>query len=544
MTDTSSPGTDKAKASPWAPFGYPAFALLWSATLISNTGTWMHDVGAGWLMTSLSPSPAIVALVQAATTAPVFLFALFAGALADRLNKKRLLIIVNGIMFAIAACLAILVYAEQMTPGLLVLFTFLLGTGAAFIAPAWQAIVPTLVPRDALQSAISLNSMGINISRAIGPAVAGFLIAAIGVAAPFALNAVSFVMIIIALFIWKPQPKPESALPPEPLFSSMLTGLRHAANNDSLKATLLRAFGFFTFASAYWALLPLIAKNTPGGGAELYGLLLASIGAAAVAGAFALPFLKKRFDANALVAGGSIGTALAMGLLAVSSTPNIAIGAAILGGLSWIIVLTCLNVSAQTSLPNWVRARGLAILLMVFFGSMAAGSTVWGQVATIASTPTALMIAAAGLLLAIPLTWRAKLGQGEDQDLSPSMHWQAAPIIVSNRDALDRGPVLITIEYEIDPTQETPFLSALRSFSRERFRDGAHEWRVYQDTENDAIWIEWFRAPSWAEHLRQHERVTKHDQDLQAEVIKYHVGANFPRVRHFLAPDNTTNGDP
>ena len=523
-------------ASAWSPFAHRAFALLWVATLISNIGTWMHDVGAGWLMTTLSPSPAIVVLVQAATTAPIFLFALFAGALADRVDRRRFLLLVNLVLAGITGAMAALTAAGAMTPALLLAFTFAIGTGAALMAPAWQAVVPSLVPRESLQPAIALNSMGINIARAIGPALAGLLISAVALSAPFVVNAASYLVIIAALLLWKPEAGPAKTLPPEPLFGAMATGLRHASRNGALKATLVRSFGFFTFASAYWALLPLVARGLEGGGAEIYGVLLAAIGGGAVAGALALPTIRKRIDANRLVAAGTLITAAAMALLGIATSAAMALPAAVFGGLGWITVLTSLNVSAQTALPNWVRARGLAITLMVFFGCMSAGSAAWGQVATATSIPTALLIAAAGAILAIPFTWRAKLGQGEAIDLSPAMSWPE-PVVAEDFDAApDRGPVMVTIRYRIDEADTPAFLAAMRELSDERYRDGAHDWGVYQDAADPSVWIEWFFLPSWAEHLRQHERATKHDQDIHALTRKFHRGAEPPEVSHFLAP--------
>ena len=523
-------------ASAWSPFAHRAFALLWAATLISNIGTWMHDAGAGWLMTTLNPSPAIVVLVQAATTAPIFLFALFAGALADRVDRRRFLLLVNLVLIGITGAMAALTAAGAMTPALLLAFTFAIGTGAALMAPAWQAVVPSLVPRESLQPAIALNSMGINIARAIGPALAGFLISAVALSAPFVVNAASHLVIVTALLLWRPEPGPAKTLPPEPLFGAMATGLRHASRNGALKATLVRSFGFFTFASAYWALLPLVARGLEGGGAEIYGVLLAAIGGGAVAGALALPAIRKRIDSNRLVAAGTLITAAAMALLGLATSATMALPAAVLGGLGWITVLTSLNVSAQTALPNWVRARGLAITLMVFFGCMSAGSAAWGQIATATSIPTTLLIAAAGAVLAIPLTWRAKLGQGETMDFSPAMSWPE-PVVGEGLDAApDRGPVMVTIRYRIDKGDEYAFLAAMHELAGERYRDGAHDWGVYQDAAEPATWIEWFFLPSWAEHLRQHERVTKHDQDSHARARAFHRGAEPPQVSHFLAP--------
>ena len=496
----------------------------------------MHDVGAGWLMTTLNSSPDVVTLVQAATTLPIFLFVLFAGTLADRVNKRSLLVIVNAVLFVVISVLAALVALEHMTPFLLIAFTFVIGTAAAFMAPAWQSVVPELVPRDTLKPAIALNSMGLNISRAIGPAIAGFLITTVGLAAPFALNALTHVLIIGALLMWKRPEATSRRLPPEPIGAAMITGLRHAAHNGPLKATMLRAAGFFIFASAYWALLPLVARGLPGGGANLYGLLLASIGAGAVVGAVLLPRFKKLMDTNKVAAAGAAITATAMLLLSTVAIPAAAVAAAFFGGVGWISVLTSLNVSAQTALPNWVRARGLAVFMMVFFGSMAAGSALWGQVATALSIDTALLIAATGALIAIPLTWRARLGQGENLDLSPSAYWPAPAVDKRIDDAADRGPVMITIEYEIDPTDERDFLVAIHSLSGERYRDGAHEWGVYQDAEKPGHWFEWFLVSSWTEHLRQHERATVHDKDVQETVKAFHVGPEAPRVRHWLAP--------
>lgn len=523
-----------AAPSAWAPFGYSAFALLWTATLISNVGTWMHDVGAGWLMTTLNSSPAVVSLVQAATTLPVFLFALYAGTLADRLDKRKMLIAVNVILLALISVLTVLVHFALVTPLLLILFTLAIGTGTAFMAPAWQAIVPALVPREALSPAIALNSMGINISRAIGPALAGVLIASVSLSAPFAVNAVSHVVIILALLLWKYDGAVQKTS--QPVISAMLTGLRHVAHNGPLKATLVRSFAFFIFASAYWALLPLVVQGIEGGDATLYGLLLTLIGTGAVAGALTLPKVRTRLDASQMAALGAIGTALAMAMLATAGTPPIAAMAALLGGFSWIAVLTTFNVSAQTALPNWVRARGLAINLMVFFGSMAAGSAIWGQVATYTSTTTALLIAAAGLLLGLALTRKVALGQGEAVDLSPSLHWPAPDVALPPDGLSDRGPVMVEVEYRINPAHRAAFLAALHDWSSERWRDGAYDWHVFQSAEDPDLWVEAFMVSSWEEHLAQHDRVTAQDRDVQEKLRAFDTRESGPRVRHLIAP--------
>ncbi|WP_208351137.1 MFS transporter [Pseudaestuariivita rosea] len=531
----STPAPAAATPAPGAfsPFGHKAFALLWTATLISNIGTWMHDVGAGWLMTTLSPSPAVVTLVQAATTLPVFLFALYAGALADRLDKRRMLITINVILFFVISVLAVLVWLEAMTPLLLILFTLAIGTGAAFMAPAWQAIVPQLIPREKLKPAIALNSMGINISRAIGPAVAGILIASVGLAAPFALNAASHVVIIVALLLWKPAVATGTQYH-GPILGDMATGLRHVRNNEALRATAIRAGAFFVFASAYWSLLPLIARQAEGGGSQLYGTLMALIGGGAVTGALLLPRLQKRLSSDIAVRVGTFGTIGALLIMAVSAAPLALMLAAFVGGVSWITVLTSFNVSAQMALPNWVRARGLAVFLMVFFGSMALGSVIWGQVATATSVSVALIVAAVGLALGIVVTRGFTVGQAETSDLTPSALWPAAPVLAGGQSADKRA--MVTVEYQVRADQTAEFLATLHLFSKERLRDGATQWFVHESVEAPGLWIETFHLPSWSEHLEQHQRVTQDDADIQTRLHAFDTRADGPVVRHFVSP--------
>lgn len=525
----------KPAAGAFAPFAYGAFSLLWTATLISNTGTWMHDVGAGWLITTMTPSPAVVTLVQAATTLPVFCFALLAGALADRLDKRRMLIAINTLLAGVVTILAALVWLEVMTPGLLILFTLAIGTGAAFAGPAMQAVVPQLVPREALKPAIALNSMGINISRAIGPAVAGLLIASVGLAAPFAVNAASFVVILAALVLWRPV-----AAAPRRRHGSialdMATGLRHVRHNEAMLATIIRAAAFFLFASAYWSLLPLIARGAEGGGAQLYGILMALIGAGAVTGALLLPRLQQRFEANMVVRLGTGGTAAALLIMAVAQFPVMLMAAAFLGGISWIAVLTSFNVSAQTALPDWVRARGLAVFLMVFSGSMSFGSFLWGQIAQAGSIRLALMIAAAGLGAGLLATRRFAIGQGEALDYRPAAAWPQAPVPTEGQQ--DDQAAMVTVEYRIADQDRAAFVARIRPAGKERLRNGATAWHIHQSVETPEIWIETFHLPSWAEHLEQHDRVSQSDMDAHRDLRRLHRHADGPTVRHYIAPDH------
>lgn len=529
MTTRSAP-----PGSPWAPFGSRPFAVLWAATVISNIGTWMNTVGSGWLMTDLTPDPLTVALVQVATTAPAFLLALPAGAVADLLDRRRLLLAVNGAMAVAATALALLVALGWMNAGLLLFFTFLLGCGAAFIAPAWLSIVPQLVPRETLAQAIALNSLGINVSRAIGPAVAGALVVALGFAVPFALNALSFAVIVAALLWWRPVPRAASSLPAEGLGEAMLTGLRYALHSRPLRAALIRGVAFFLFASAYWALLPVLARTALGGGAQLYGILLGAMGLGAVLGALLLPRIAPRLGADRSVAAGSVGTALAMGVLSLVANPVAAVLASLLAGVAWIFVLSTLQVSAQTALPNWVRARGLALFLTLFFGGMALGSAIWGKAASAWGIETALLLAAAGTLLAMPLVRGVRIEQGDALDLAPSRHWPKPQVLVQLPD--ERGPTMTLIEYRIAPADAAVFLELMAEQARARRRFGAVQWWIMEDAAVPGLYVECFVEGSWLAHLRHHERVSGADRLIQERIHALHRGATPPRVRHLLAP--------
>jgi MFS family permease len=526
----------EASISPWSPFRHTAFTVLWAATVVANIGTWMYNAGSAWLMTTLNADPFIVSLVQVATSLPMFLFALPAGALADIVDKRRFLIAVEGVTTVLSAIIAAFVWLDLVTPAILLLFTFLLGAGAALTAPPWQSVVPQLVPKRDLTPAVAANSVGINISRAVGPAFAGIIIAAFGIAAPFWLNAVSNLGIIGALLWWRSPQNATTQLPAERFFSAIRTGFRYARHNRHLRATLARAVAFFLFASAYWALLPLVARNQISGGPELYGILLGAIGAGAVGGAFALPWFNRRLGPDRLVAIGTFGTAVTLVLFGFAREPAIALVASIIAGISWIAVLASLNVSAQVALPDWVRGRGLAMFVTVFFGTITGGSAMWGQVASTLSLPDAHFIAAAGALVAIPLTWRWKLQTGTAIDLTPSMHWPT-PVIALEVEP-DRGPVLVTVEYRIDPYNREAFLRALEKLAHERRRDGAYAWGVFEDAGDEGRFLETFLVESWLEHLRQHERVTNADRILQTAVHRYHL-EGAPKVTHFIAAEPT-----
>jgi MFS family permease len=520
--------------SPWSVFHHRTFTVVWIATVVSNIGSWMYSAASGWLMTGLDPNPVIVSMVQVATSLPMFLFALPAGALADIVDRRRFLVAVEILITVISTIFAFLVWRDAVTPVTLLVFTFLAGVASALEAPAWQAIVPSLVPKRDLQSSIVANGVGVNISRAIGPALAGIIVAAWGIAAPFWVNAVSNVGVIASLVWWRSPQKANRTLPAERFINANRSGLRYAKNNPHLRATLIRAVGFFLFASAYWALLPLVARNQIGGGPELYGVLLGGIGVGALVGAYLLPWLGSRLGPNRLVAAGTFGTALALVLYALAREPVSALIASLVAGFSWICAISILNVSAQVALPEWVRARGLALFVMFFFGALTIGSALWGYLAGAMGLSITHYVAAAGILLALPLTWRWKLQTAVGADLAPSMHWPA-PIAVHDIDA-DHGPVMVTVEYRIDPKNRKQFLAALDKLAPERRRDGAYAWGVFEDAAEEGRMVETFLVESWIEHLRQHERVTNADRLIQEKVDHFLIhGA--PKITHLIAAD-------
>ena len=499
--------------------------------MVSNIGGWMSSAASGWLMTSLDSSPFIVAMVQVATSLPMFLLAIPAGALSDIVDRRRFLIAGELSIMAAAVVFAVLVTRHAITPASLLLMTFIVSVGSALTAPPWQSVVTVLVPKSELPPAIALNSAGVNVSRAVGPALGGILVSAFGIAAPFWVDAFSNAGVIAGLLSWSPPPRQRTRLPPERFGAAIRAGLRHARYNPHLSATLVRAAAFYLFASAYWALLPLVARQQAAGGPTLYGILLGIIGLGAVGGAFILPWLKARVGADWILAWGTIGTAAATLLFAISRTSTLALVASVLAGVSWITSLSSLNVSAQVALPEWVRGRGLAVFVTVFFGSMSLGSVLWGKVGAMAGLSPALFVAAGGALAAIPLSWRWKLQTGAGVDFSPSMHWPAP--ITTHEVEQDRGPVLVTVEYRIDPKNRAAFLRALWRYSRERRRDGAYEWGLFEDPAQDGRFVETFLTDSWLEHLRAHERVTKADR-LQEQIVQRFLIDGPQKTTHLI----------
>ncbi len=536
MTDPSANATrtasgHRAGLPAWGALHYALFRGLWIATVVSNVGTWMYNAASGWLMTSLDPSPLVVSLVQVANSLPLFLFALPAGALADVLDKRRLILALEILTTLLSSLFALLVMLHAVGPGVLLLFIFLLGILAALETPAWQAIVPLLVPSAALSSAVAVNSVGVNISRVVGPAITGVIILGLGIAAPFWIDALSNAGVIAVMLTWRPAAKGVRGLPAERLGGAIRAGVRYARYNRALRATLVRAIGFFLFASAYWALLPLLARAQLHGGPGLYGALLGAIGAGAIGGAFLLPHARARAGPDGIVLLGQAGTVAALALFGLARQPALAVLACLLAGVAWIGVLATLNVSAQTVLPDWVRGRGLAAYVTVFFGTMTVGSALWGFVAERLGLSDAHYLAAGGALLALGLTRRWELSAGPEADLTPSMHWPE-PVLARGVDE-DAGPVLVTVEYQVPAERREAFLAAIVPLARERRRDGAYEWDIFQDSAHPERMIETWLVDSWLEHRRQHRRVTRADRAVEERVRR--LAREAPRITHYIA---------
>jgi MFS family permease len=517
--------------SAWAPFRHRTFTVIWIATVVSNIGGWMYSVASGWLMTSLDPDPLTVSLVQVANNLPMFLFAIPAGALVDIVDRRLFLIFGETAVTLTSTAFAALVWFHLITPVSLLVFTFIVTVASAVTAPAWQAVVPQLVPKSEMPAAIAANSVGINVSRALGPALGGVMAATLGIAAPFWFNGISNVGVIAALIRWREPKRSGPLLPPETFGRAIRTGLRHAHYNTYLRATLIRTVGFFVFASAYWGLLPLVARSQIAGSPALYGLLLAVIGAAAVGGAFLLRPLRTKLGADRLLAAATIATAAATALFGLAHNAATALAASLLAGASWIAGVSSLNVSAQVALPEWVRGRGLAMYVTIMFGSLSLGTAIWGETASIAGLPAALYAAAAGALIAIPLTWRWKLQTGAAVDLTPSMHW---PEPITTREVEpDRGPVLVTVEYRIEPKHREQFLRAMSLYARLLRRDGAYDFGIFEDPAHEGRFVETFMTDSWLDHMRLHHRLTNADRKVEETVRSFQIDGE-PKATHLI----------
>ena len=499
--------------SAWSPFRYPVFRALWIALLASNIGTWMQTVGAGWLMVELDASPAVVALVQTASYLPVVLVGVAAGAVADLVDRRRLLLATQLFMLAAAAGLAVVTALGVVTPVMLLGFTFALGLGATFNYPAYQAIQPELVPADELKQAVTLGGANLNLGRAIGPAVGGVLIAAAGVWLVFALNAASFVAGIVVLWRWR-RPAGEDVGPPERFAGAVRAGVRYALFSRVLQGVLVRSLAFGLASAGLMSLLPVYSSRVLSVGSGGLGMLFAGIGLGAVVMAALLPALRERSSDDRVFALGSLLVAAALGAFAVVAEPVPAFGISVVAGLGWMCCLSTLNVASQEALPGWVRARGLAFYLTAISAGIAVGSAAWGRLANVAGVQWTYACGAVAIVvtLALGLLWRFDDIAG--LDLSPAPLAAPEGRLIGSDDV--DSPALVVVRYDVRPECRDDFLRTLQLVGRVRRRTGATSWSYYRDADHADRFVETFVLPSWSEHMRQHRRRTVTDAELQA----------------------------
>ena len=519
-----------ADSSAFAPFRHRAFRWLWLGVLISWTGTWMQTVGAQWLLVDAPNAAALVSLVQAATTLPVMLLALPGGVLADSFDRRWLLFTIQVYFFIVGILLAVLTAAGQMPPALLIAFTFLLGVGTAVQLPTWASTIPEIVPRSELRAASRLDLVSVNVSRAIGPAIAGFVIAHLGGASVvFALNAASVVFLAIALLAWR-RPNPQLASR-ERFVPALRAGARYVWHEPVIRRIMLRAIMFVIPAMALWALLPIIASQHLGQGADGFGLLFAALGTGAILGALVLGRVKTFSMSGILLAAGILYAAT---LAVVILVPNfaVALAALVLSGVAWMAITSTLQAEMQLVLPGWVRARGMAIYVVIFMGSQTAGALTWGLIANRFGLRPAILAAAGVVLVAAlaGLIWR--LPETGHLDPQLAVYW-GDPRVAFDPEP-DTGPVLVAVHFTVATERQADFLIAMDQLRLSRLRTGATRWELYRDAEHRDRFVEIFRVSSWEEHLRQHEgRLTATDQVVEEAALAF---SDPPVVAEHLLP--------
>lgn len=527
--------------SAWKPLASPIFRALWIATIASNIGSFMQDVGEAWLMTTLTPSPLLVALVQAAASLPAFLLALPSGALADIIDRRRLLLFTQTWMLAVAGVAGLMTISGLMTPQLLLSMAFLMGLGEALNGPAWLAITPEMVPSKEVKAAVTLNGAGFNASRAVGPALAGFLITLFNPGTAFILNALSFLGVIYVLYRWR-RTSEESELPRERLRTAMRLGLKYVRHTPVLQSVFVRSSVFIACASAVLALLPVFAGQELGLGAFGYGLLLGAFGSGAIVGAAILPKLGRDVSINRLTLGATVVFALAT--FGQTALPFFAVVCVMLfvAGIAWLAALSNYMTLVQVASPSWVRGRVLAVYILAFSASLVVGSAVWGEIASLLNSSEALRVGAVGLLVGLVTAAHYKLPEQYAFDFTPSGHWgKLDEDAVSRSEAMSRTAV--TIEYQIDPSEADQFLIAMEDVRKTRLRTGAENWSIYRDIEDPTRYVEIYESPTWIEHQRMHERVSVADQKVENKVRSYHAGDVPVQVSHFIAVNPPAAGE-
>lgn len=522
---------DQDPASPLAPFKHSVFRSVWTASLASNFGGLIQSVGAAWMMTSIATSSDMVALVQASTSLPIMLFSLASGAIADSFDRRRIMLVAQSFLLLVSVGLTLCAYLGFITPWLLLSFTFLIGCGTALNNPSWQASVGDMVPRAAMPAAVALNSMSFNATRSVGPAIGGAIVAAAGAAATFAVNAVSYIPLLIVLFRWQPK-RPESPLPRESLGAAMAAGLRYIVMSPDIGKVLLRSFVFGLTASAILALLPLVARDLVHGGPLTYGVMLGAFGVGAVCGALASNRLRRVLSGEAMVRVAFVGFAFCAAVCAISSTTWLTCIGLLSGGACWVIALSHFNVTVQMSTPRWVVGRALSIYQTAAFGGIALGSWVWGLTADTYGTDIALVGAAIAMLAGAALGLLVALPPHPELNLDPLNRWTEPHLSLDLKPR--SGPISISIEYAIDEEDVPAFMTIMAERQRIRRRDGARNWTLERDLGNPQLWTESYQTPTWLEYIRHNKRTTYADATIGEQLRALHRGTEPPRVRRMI----------
>ncbi len=514
-----------------SPLKHPTYRSIWSASIASNLGGLIQGVGAAWMMASISQSENMVALVQASTTLPLMLFSLLSGAIADNYDRRRVMLTAQVFMFCVSAMLALFAYFGLITPWLLLLFTFLLGSGTALNNPSWQASVGDLVPREDLAGAVSLNSVGFNITRSVGPAIGGMIVAAAGAAAAFAANTVSYFTLIFALSRWQPD-LPQQTLPREALGQAIGAGLRYVAMSPNIGKVLFRGFVFGLTASAVLALLPVVARDLVGGGALTYGVMLGAFGAGAIAGALANSRLREALSSEDIVRCAFAGFALSATIIGISPYAIVTSLALLVAGACWVLALSLFNTVVQLSTPRWVVGRALSLYQTATFGGMAGGSWLWGALAESQGVTNAFFASALLMIVGVAIGLWMPMPAFASLDLDPLNRFNEPPLKLDIRPR--SGPIVVNIDYEIADEDLQEFLAVMVERRRIRIRDGARNWALMRDLENPDIWTETYHTPTWVEYVRHNQRRTKADAEATDRLLALHRGKEKPRVHRMI----------
>ena len=517
------------------PLKDPLYRFLWVAMFASDIGASMQTVGSGWVMTSLAPSPFVVALLTVMTSLSIFLFALPAGALADTVDRRKLFLGTQYFSLAVALTLSLLTLAGYLTSSALLVFTLLLGIGNAMSLPVNIVVQAEIVPKKTALAAMTLFSVAIYIGLAIGPLLGGLAVAAAGAWAVFVLNALSFVGIIVFLHRWH-KPTERKLLPPEQVLGAIRTGLRYMQHSLHVRSLVVRDFALTICGSALVSLLPLLARSSAGSDSILFGVLVGAFGMGGlVSGLLIVPRLNLSIERRVKTA--TVVMATAMVLLSLRHDAISIFVGVFAYGTSLIVITSGLNFVAYNSVSSWVKTRVVSVHQMVYWGGVAFGSIIWGIVAEVWGIPVALFAAACGLLIGLVLSTSYKLKPETDVDLTPSMHWPMPRIEIDMNEHED-GSVLVEVEYIIDEASSHGFESVMHELRSLRLRDGAVNWGLYHDVENPSRYIESWISESWVEHMRQHERTTKEYLVLEEQARSFHVGKDPPRISHLIGENN------